>query len=221
VKKQFLFILFCACYLIGAAQNAASIATDVSILRNLTPGHKFWAFGQTVQGNFHLSPKWTAYASINYYTNGKTSNELTATAKDPLVNNDFNFSSNSSLRYRQISLGFKRYIKGNYNNAEDGFNVYTITGLGLLFGRAENAYSQPVDTARYTVPLKAIDGENAFKRLTLDLGFGAETMMGAGIYFYTDARTWIPASSFPTPYLFNNNAPRTFSINAGIRILFD
>lgn len=219
--KQLFIFLFCACGLAATAQNAFSITTDVSILRSLTRGHKFFAFGQTVQGNFHLSPKWTAYTSIGYYTNGKTNNELTAVAKDPLMHSDFNFSSNSSLRFRQVSLGFKRYVKGNYSNGESAFNVYTITGLGLLFGRVENGYSQPVDTADYMVPQQALEGSTAFKRLTLDLGLGAETMLGAGIYFYTDARTWIPASDFPTPYLFSNNVPRTVSINAGIRILFD
>jgi len=203
------------------AQGAVSIATDVSILRSLTKGQKFWSFGQSVKGEFHLKPTETFYAQVGYYTDGKYKNGQTATAKDAATTpQNISYITRSELRMRHFSLGWKHYFKGAYNNETD-WNFYGIAGFGLLAGRANNTPTQTVDTALYNVPQKAIAGGNHFKRLTLDLSLGAEMILGAGVYLYTDVRTWIPASDYPSPFLYNNNLPRTLMVNGGIRVLLD
>ena len=67
----------------------------------------------------------------------------------------------------------------------------------------------------------ALAGSEHFKRLTLDVSLGAEILLGAGIYLYTDVRTWIAASDYPSPYLYNNKMPRTGMVNGGIRVLLE
>ncbi|MGV3657971.1 MAG: hypothetical protein ACO1NX_08450, partial [Chitinophagaceae bacterium] len=69
--KKLIFLLVLACSSAAAmAQPAASIATDVSILRSLTPGQKFWSFGQAVKGELHVSARQSLYAQVGYYTDG-------------------------------------------------------------------------------------------------------------------------------------------------------
>lgn len=130
------------------------------------------------------------------------------------------YFSRSSVRYRQLSFGIKNFFRGAYNN-EESWNLYAMAGFGLLFGRAENIFSTAVDTAQYFVPQQSVEGTGDFKRLTFDLGLGLEFLLGASVYVYTDLRTWIPASDFPSPYLYNNNTPRNLSVNGGIRVLFE
>jgi hypothetical protein len=215
----FLLLTFCSCATM--AQNAASIATDVSILRSLSPGQQFWSFGQSVKGELHLKPTESLYAQVGYYTDGKYKNEQTATAKDAATApQNIRYITRSALRMRHLSLGWKHYFKGAYNNETD-WNFYGTAGFGLLAGRADNTPTQTIDTALYTVPQKALAGGDHFKRLTFDLSLGAEIVLGAGIYLYTDVRTWIPASDYPSPYLYNNNLPRTLMVNGGIRVLLD
>ena len=220
--KKILFILFIiTCRYAATAQNAASIATDVSILRSLTQGQKFWSFGQSVKGEFHLKPAETVYVQVGYYTDGKYKNELTATAKDAATAPQaIHYTTRSAMRIRHLSLGWKHYFKGSYNNETD-WNFYGTAGFGLLAGRANNTPTQTVDTALYEVPQVAIAGGGHFKRLTFDVSLGAEMILGAGVYLYTDVRTWIPASDYPSPFLYNNNLPRTLMVNGGIRVLFD
>lgn len=209
------------CGLFATAQNAVSIATDVSILRSLSPGQTFWSFGQTVQGIFHIKPQGSFYAQVGYYTNGKSKNPLSATAKELTTTPQrLGYTAYSSVRMRHISLGWQHYFVGTYNN-EESWNLYGTAGFGLLAGRAENRYDKVIDTALYEVPQKALSGSAQFKRLTLDLSLGAEIMLGGGIYLYTDVRTWIPASDYPSPYLYNNNVPRTLMVNGGLRILLE
>ena len=221
MKKIISFTFLCFCCYGLKAQTTYSIATDASFLRNLSKNQKFWAFGQTVQGNFHFSRKQSAYAWICYYTNGKFKNALTATAKEPnTLPKNINYISHSSLRYRQISFGLKHYFKGSYNN-EESWNLYGLGGFGLLLSKVENTFNQTIDTAKYVIPQQAIAGSGNFKRLTFDIGLGGEIMLGSGIYLYSDVRTWIPASDYPSPYLYNNNTPRIIALHTGIRILFD
>jgi hypothetical protein len=221
LKKIILFILFIGCYGGLKSQDAFSIATDVSVIGNFTSGQRFFAIGQTVQGNFYLNKKQSIYALLCYYIKGKSRNPLTAVARDPFtLPQTVDFNTTSTQRFRQISTGFKQYLKGTYDN-EQSWNLYGMAGFGLLFGRVENKYSQSIDATRYIVPQKAIAGTGDFKRLTFDLGLGAEMMIGSSIYVYAEARTWIQASDYPSPYLYNNNLPRTASLSTGMRILID
>ena len=203
------------------AQNAVSIATDLSVLRSLSEGQRFTAIGQTVQAQYHFTPKEAGYAWVSYYSPGKYKNTLTATAKDPLTTPAaMNYMASSELRFRQISLGWKHYFKGAYDS-EDPFNIYGTAGFGLLFSKVQNTHSQAIDTAVYIKPMQSVAGSDDFRRLTFDLALGTELKLGAGIYFYTELRTWLPASSNPAPHLFDKYTPQVAMLNGGIRILFD
>jgi len=204
-----------------AQAQAASLATDVSVLRSFTKGSRFWAMGQTVQAHFHLAAKTTAYAWLSYYTNGNFKNSQQAVGKDSSVMpQQLSYVTESTLRYRQVSLGFRHYFKGAYNN-ESTWSLYGLGGFGLLLIRASNTYSTPVDTLQYHVPQQAVEGTQNIVRLTADVGLGVETLLGSGVYLYADARTWLQASSFVSPYLYNNEVPRVLIVSGGVRILFE
>lgn len=220
LKKSISLLLFICLGRLLHAQYS-SIGTDVSILRSVTKGSRFWAFGQTVQGHYHFTEKTTAYAWVSYYTAGHFKNRLTALGKDSIANpQQLDLTANSTLRYRQISVGIRHYFKGAYNS-ETTWNLYSITGFGLLLIKATNSFNTPVDTAHYTLPHVLLAGTKNMVRLTADVGLGIETVLGSGVYFYTDARTWIQASTFTSPYLYNNDVPRVIILSVGIRILFD
>lgn len=204
---------------LGRAQPAVSIATDFSLLRSFTPKQPFFAVGQTVQGQLHFSKKESAYISICYYTNGKYKNKGVATAINTgTVPQQVAYTINSTLRYRQLSVGWKHYVTGYFNN-ETSWNIYGLAGFGLLFGQTTNNYSQLIDTATYKAPVFVRAGEGDFKRLTFDLGLGAEVPLGTVIYFYTELKTWIPTSAYPSTYLVNNNTPRVALLSGGMRVL--
>ncbi len=207
--------------MVNVQAQSVSIATDISLLRNFTPGSHFTAMGQTVQALYHIAPKTTGYAWINYYTPGNFKNILTATARDSAtVPQTLNYTARSSIRFRHISLGLRRYITGRYN-ADGGLSLYALGGFGLLLIKAANTYSTPVNAAVYTIPQKSVAGTLNFVRLTADVGLGAETLLGGGIYLYGDLRTWVQASRYPQPYLYNQALPRVAILTGGIRILFE
>jgi hypothetical protein len=221
LKKFLLLAAFLPAGLYAKAQVAFSIATDVSLLRNFTKGQSFFAFGQTVVANFHITPKESAYASISYYTNGKNKNTLTATSKDltalPL---SLNYTSFSKLRFRQFSIGWKHYLKGGYAEASSP-GLYGLAGFGLLTARAENSYRNTLNTARYTPVQQALAGTATIKRLTLDLGLGGEAQIAEGFFFYAELKTWIQASGYPSPHLYNNHLPKAYMLNGGLRIMIE
>ena len=220
LKKVLSTLLLFSCYLVKA-QNAISIATDLSVLRSLSEGQRFTAIGQTVQAQYHFTLKESGYAWVSYYSPGKYKNTLTATAKDPLTTPPtIDYTVSSELRFRQISLGWKHYFKGAYDS-EDPFTIYGTAGFGLLFSKVENTQSPSIDTALYIIPPQSVAGSTDFRRLTFDLALGTELRLGTGIYFYTELRTWLPASSNPAPYLFDQNTPQVAILNGGIRISFD
>jgi hypothetical protein len=203
------------------AQNAVSVSTDLSILRNMNKDQEFTALGQTVRGDLHLAPKASVYASISYFTGGKISNTLTALAYDRPTNpQTLNYTAKSTLRYRNVSFGLRHFFKGSYYS-EDTWNLYGTAGFGLLLGKAENSHSPQVDTALYEKPPFSIEGNGEFRRLTLDLSLGAETQIGAGFFLYAEAKTWLRASTYPSPYLFNKKAPNVAILSGGLRILID
>ncbi|HEX4876357.1 MAG TPA: hypothetical protein VFV31_06765 [Chitinophagaceae bacterium] len=196
-----------------------SVATDLGVQRSLKKEQQFWAWGHTVNLVFNLTNKDGIYVWFAYYTNGKFSNRLTAAAKSPLTNpQQVSYTNNASMRFKHFSLGWRKYLVGNCE-AEKGWNLYASAGFGLLPGRISNSYSVSIDTSLYAVPVR--EGRANFKRLTADLGLGWEKPIGADFFLYTEARVWIPASDYPSKYLFvNDNAPLTATMNAGIRILF-
>lgn len=222
--KQFVLLIVLSSLFVCSlkAQPAFSIATDVSLLRNLSPDQHFFAIGQTVKGEIHITKKESAYAWLSYYTNGSTRNRTTAIAIDSAAQPAaFKYTVYSRLRYRQISIGWKHYFKGGYD-AEMTWSLYGLAGFGLLFGQAQNSYSQYVDTIKYAAPLHPTTGTGNFKRLTFDVGLGTEIPLGSTIYLYSELRSWLPASDYPSPYLINNDkVPLTLILNGGIRVLID
>ena len=197
-----------------------SVATDVSLLRSVKEEQRYWAFGQTVAFHFHFTPKDEAYAWICYYSNGKFSNVITADAKSSAtVPQQITYLNNSELRFRHISLGWKRYLKGTYNS-DKSWNLYAYAGFGLMLGRVVNTHSTTIDSSLYSIPV--LSGKGNFKRLTFDLGLGVEFPLGASVYVYFEGKTLLPTTDYPSPYLLvNENAPLTVSANLGLRILFD
>jgi hypothetical protein len=204
------------------AQMQFSLASDASVLRNLSPHQKFWSFGQTIQGMMHVTPKETGYLWVDYYSPGKFSNGFTATAKSSSVSpQQINYVVHGTWRPRQISIGWRHYYKGAFNN-ENGLNIYSIAGFGLLVSKVENIYNVPVDTSNYNRPSMPVEGNGSFRRLTFDVGLGAEYAVGFDIYLYSDVRTWISASdAAPSPYFHDaSKVPMPVIFNFGVRLLF-
>lgn len=197
-----------------------SITTDFDFQRSFKKEQRYGAVGQTVQAQFSFTGKDGIYAWLSYYSNGKFHNDLAATAKSSTtIPQQINFVNHALMRYKHISIGWKHYLKGAFDN-EESWNLYGYAGFGLMLGRIENSYSTTIDTTNYSVPIN--NGKANFKRLTLDLGLGWEKMLGSNVYFYTEARVEVPTTDYPSPYLFiNRNAPLMASLNFGIRILFD
>jgi hypothetical protein len=202
------------------AQGKFSLATDFSVQRNLKKEQQYWSIGQTVTGHFHITPKDGAYVWLAYYSNGKFSNDVTATAKSVLTNPQFiNYRNNAAVRFKHISLGWKHYFTGNAQ-AEKLLNIYGYVGFGLMLGKVTNTHSVSIDTLNYQLPVFA--GSANFKRLTLDLGLGGEYPLGGDLYFYLEGRLFAPTSDYPSKYiLINNDAPFPFSANIGFRVLIN
>jgi hypothetical protein len=217
--KKLSTALFLFLAILAHSQVRFSISADFSLMRNFSPKQKFWALGETVQGNFHFNKKQTAYAWITFYTPGKFKNNFTASAKSVFtVPSSVPFTASAKWRNNEISLGWKHYLRGSFD-AENDWSLYTIAGFGLMFTKVENIFNPSVDTSQYNAPLLA--GKSEFFRLTLDLGAGVEFLVGGNFFLYGDVRTWIPTSDYPSPYLHNNkNVPLPFMISGGIRILF-
>ena len=88
-----------------------------------------------------------------------------------------------------------------------------------MFTKVENVFTPAIDTSLYTAPTLA--GSSEFYRLTIDIGGGIEFPIGGNFFLYSDIRTWIPTTDYPSPYLHNDkNVPLPFMIIGGMRILF-
>ncbi|HEY1115574.1 MAG TPA: hypothetical protein VGE66_18530, partial [Chitinophagaceae bacterium] len=174
MKKLFLLLTIIGGGAAVQGQNAFSLATDLSVLRNMNKDQEFTVLGQSIRSYLHLKPKESVYASIAYYTKGQFSNTVTALAYDPATTPQrLNYTARSSIRYTNLSFGWLHYFKGAYNleayEGKDTWNLYGSAGFGLLLGTAENTHSVQVDTALYEKPPLSKEGTGEFKRLTLDL----------------------------------------------------
>ena len=223
LKKNKLILLLVISFLAKTSfsQLRVSASTDISLQRNFTKQQSFWAFGQNIFADFYLTPRDGIYTLLCYYSPEKKINPMIATAKSIITTpQQISFTNRAKIRLKQFSAGWKHFIKGS-NDAEEGWNLYSITGFGIIFGKATNEYSDNIDTSLYTIPDHPVNGEGHFKRLTLDLGLGWEIPLGGEIYLYAEGKTWIPTTEYPSKFLFvNNNAPFVVMISSGIRILF-
>lgn len=197
-----------------------SLSTDLALQHSFKKEQRYWSVGQTVQANFAFTAKDGISAFLSYYSNGKFNNNLDAVAKSFSTSpQQIHFVNKALMRYKHITVGWKHYLKGNFEN-EESWSMYGFAGLGLTMGRIENSHSVNIDTADYSVPV--YKGKANFKRLTFDLCLGWERMLGGGIYFYNEARMEIPTTDYPSSYLFvNKNAPLMGTLNFGIRITFN
>ena len=209
----------CSFITVNGQQARFSLATDASLLHSFKKDQRYWSIGQTVHFHFHFTARSGAYAWIAYYSNGKFSNMVNATAKSTTtVPQSVSYRNKAEMLFKHVSLGWKQYLKGSFD-AEKPWNLYGYAGFGLMIGHVVNAHSVIVDTSIYNVPV--LSGKANFKRLTLDIGLGAEYPVGADIYLYFEGRALVPTTDYPSQYLFvNKNAPFTAAANAGFRILF-
>lgn len=208
-----------------AAKNFAqfpqvSFATDVSLQHNFKKEQRYSSIGQTITAILHLTGKEAVYTNFNYFSNGKFKNDLTATAKSSLtLPQQINYVNSGKMRLKHFSVGYRKYLKGTAN-AEKDWNGYAFAGLGIILGRIENSHSVAIDTVMYAVPVQS--GKANFKRLTLDLGLGWEMPVGGDFFFYTEGRVWVPATGYPSNYIFvNENAPFAGMLNIGLRLFFN
>ena len=210
-------------YQVSFSQGYIGITTGLSVQRSLKKDQRYWAVGQDVILNWHYTPKTGVYVSVSYYADGKFKNQLSATAKSPATTpQEISFTNNAAVRLEQFSLGWRYYLVGNAESEQD-WNLYGITGFGLIFGRVTNNYSTTIDTSLYNVPVQPASGNGHFKRLTIDLGLGWEIpLRGGDFYFYNEGKLWIPTTDYPSKYLFvNENAPLTATVTAGLRIVIN
>src|SRR6476661_1574647 len=87
LKKKFIILLFFVFIssIVSSQTINFSLATDVSILRSFKKDQRYWSIGQTVHFHFHFTPRDGAYAWVSYYSNGKFSNNINATAKSAIT----------------------------------------------------------------------------------------------------------------------------------------
>ncbi len=213
-----IFFLLCATAFCQFPQ--VSIATDASLQHNFKKEQRYSAIGQTINFVLHLTGKEAVYTNFNYYSNGRFKNDLIATAKSPATSpQQIGYVNEGKMRLKHFSVGYRKYLKG-VANEEKELNIYAYAGLGIILGRIENSHSVSIDSAVYNLPVYS--GKANFKRLTLDLGLGVEMPIGGDIFFYTEGRIWVPASDYPSSYIFvNKNAPFVGMLNLGLRLFFN
>jgi hypothetical protein len=199
-----------------------SISTDMAATVSFKKDQRFLVIGQTIIANIHFAEKDGAYVWYGYSAPGKFHNDFIATAKSSsTVPQQMDFKNYSQISFRHLSIGWKHYLTGVYN-ADSFWSLYFTAGFGLVGGRVANTYTITLDTLNYNFPSNPINGKGSFKRLTFDAALGFEIPIGMDIYLYGEARAWIPASDYPSKYLFiNDNAPFIGTANLGLRILFD
>lgn len=201
-------------------QPRFSFSIDAGLMRGLKKEYRYLAMGQTLTSHFHLSPKNGLYVFFNYHINGRFENDLNAAAKSSATTPQvIPYENRAKLIITHLSGGWKRYLTGYFDRDSKG-NLYGYGGLGLMMGKIENIGTVNIDTANYTFLVQP--GKGRFKRLTIDLGMGYEKSIGADLFLYMEARSLIPITNYPTPYLLDNGyAPLNIAAYIGIRMLFD
>lgn len=204
---------------IASGQITFSASTDFNALRSVRNSQEFWAFGPSFHGVFHLAPKTAAVVSFGFFSYGKFRNHLTATAFQPTtIPQQVSFTNTSKMRLNHFSIGWRHFLKGQANTKRD-WNLYTNLGLGLLTASVVNEFSPMPDTANYQVPV--LPGRGEFNRLTLDVALGVDIHLVSDMYFYSELKSFIPTSSYPSKYLLvNTDAPFPVLLSGGFRILF-
>lgn len=201
------------------SQKHFSIATDFDLQLSFKKNQKFWAAGPTFNSIFHFDTKNAAYVWFGFFSAGKFRNDLTAVAKQATtIPQQLDYRNTSRVSLKEFSIGWRRYLKGG-PAIQKGWSLYSNTGLGLMFGTVRNTSEVVADTTLYHVPV--FNGNAKFKRLTVDLGLGIDIPLRGDFYFYSEVRTWIPTSSYPSRHLLvNNDAPFVVLFCNGLRILF-
>ena len=222
MKKNILILLIFISFFAAAFSQRPvfSIATDLGLQHSFKKEQRYWAVGHTVHTHFNFTPREGIYLWISYYSNGKFSNNATATAKSSSTTpQQKNYVNNATMRFKHFSIGWRHYLKGA-DDVDGTWSLYCYTGFGLLMGKVSNTHSIIVDTSLYNVPV--LKGTAKFKRLTFDVGLGWEVPIGGDVYFYNEARLWIPTTDYPSDHIFvNKEAPLVGMLNFGVRILFD
>jgi len=213
-----IFFFYFSSIILSAQKPFFSLATDLGIQRSFKKDQRYWAVGHTVNAHFHVTQKQGIYAGFAYFSPGNYKNFLTASAKSPGTNpQQIAYQNDAIMRFKQLSIGWKQYLRGGSELKDWG--LYGTAGFGLMLGRIENSHSPNIDTSQYNIPVHS--GKANFKRLTLDLAVGYEVQMGADISLYTEGRAFIPTTDYPSNFLFvNDNAPFMASFVAGMRFLF-
>ena len=137
--KLILLLIAWALSLTAFSQIRISGSTNFIVLRSFKKDQRFWAIGQDIMVDWHFTTKGGAYASLSYSSNGNFTNQLSATAKATTTSpQEISFTNKAELRLNQISLGFKHYFVGT-TDAEIKWNLYSITGFGLMFGQGHES----------------------------------------------------------------------------------
>ena len=204
------------------AQVKFSLATDFSLLHNFDGKQKFTVPGQTIIPQLHFDKKSSLYAWFTYHANGKYNSKLSAVAKSTQTTpQSISFTNQSEMRLRHLSIGYKKYFKGSFDN-EKSFNLYGTFGFGLIMGNASNNFSPAIDTATYLIQDNVVNGSGDFKRLSFDIAAGIDYAVSYDIYIYSEIRWHIPTTDYPSDYLLKSSkAPLLGGINIGLRILFN
>jgi hypothetical protein len=221
---RFFISIFITITLIGLsvqsqAQTFFSVATDLSVQHNFRQDQRYNVIGQTISTQIHITRREGVYVSFTYYTNGKFSNNLVASAKQASTSpQQINYVNQSKMRLKEFAVGWKKYFTGAADT-DNGFNIYLYAGFGLVLGRVINTHSVSIDTSLYIVPV--LSGQANFKRLTIDPGLGVDHYLGGDLSMYGEVRAWIPTTDYPSRYIFvNQNAPWVIMFNIGFRIIF-
>ncbi len=196
-----------------------SFSNDVSAVRSFKKEQKFWAVGHTAIATFHISATDAVYFWFGIYSNGKFTNNLTATAKSITVTPlQINYNNKAKMGFRHFSAGWKHYLKG-VPDEQTKWSMYGSAGFGIILGNVTNTSSIAIDSLNYSQPV--LNGKGNFKRLTVDLGLGAEYPLGSDFYLYAEGKVWLPTTDYPSKYIFvNEKAPLVGLLGVGLRLLF-
>ncbi|RYY62304.1 MAG: hypothetical protein EOO05_03275 [Chitinophagaceae bacterium] len=219
-----LFSLSLCCLVIAGTvkgQTLFSLSSDVNLQRSVKKGQEYWAVGQTVTLHYNFTPQDAAYAWVAYFSNGKfTNRNLLAEVKEPgTIPVAIRYDNTAKMRFKHISLGWKHYFTGSAVS-ERKPGIYSLAGLGILLGLVSNSQSVVIDSAMYQMPV--VPGSQNFKRLSIDLGLGAEVPLGADLYLYGELKAILPITDYPSRYILDNKyTPYTAMAALGFRILFN